>query len=73
MDLSLTKLVLLVGLIDNSLDGMHAIFSLLENKGAVFLEDLISNLKFTVAVFVIDVLANAGIEVMKGRQTVHDN
>lgn len=56
----------------HGLDGVHAVFRLVEDHGIGRFEDLVGDLHGVEFELNVDLLADRGLEVVKGRQAVHE-
>ena len=56
----------------DGLDGMHPVFGFVENDGSVAFKDFIGNFHAVDGEPVVDLLADGGLQVMEGRQAVHE-
>src|SRR5690606_12949619 len=54
------------------LDGVHAVFRLVEDDGSLGFENLLRHLHAVDAVLLVNLLADFGLAIVEGRQAVHE-
>ncbi len=57
----------------NGLDGMHAVLRLVENLASFATENFVGNFLLGDAVLLVDLAANAGLEVVEAGQAVEED
>src|SRR5690349_10008285 len=72
MTMSMTASLAAEGCDQNRLDGVHPVFGLVEDDGVGAREHLVRHFHLADAEFPVDLLADLGLAVVEGRQTVHE-